>query len=60
MDYGSDCKLEVHEKTHQKFEYDECDKIFKYEGSLERHVDAVHMDPDYIIYCNFYNNDKEC
>ena len=58
--FKSEKKLEVHEKTHQKFECDECDKTFKYEGLLERHVDAVHMDPDYIIYCHYYNNGKEC
>ena len=58
--FKSKKKLEVHEKTHEKFECDECDKIFKYERLLERHVNAVHSDPDYIIYCHYYNNDKEC
>ena len=32
----------------------------RYEGLLDRHVDAVHCDPDYIIYCHYFNNDKEC
>ena len=58
--FKSEKKLENHEKIHEKFECDECDKIFKYESLLDRHVDAVHSDPDFIIYCHYYNNDKEC
>ena len=58
--FKSEKKLEVHEKSHEMFECDECDKMFKYENLLERHTDAVHSDPDYIIYCHYFNNDKEC
>ena len=58
--FKSEKKLEDHKKTHEKFECDECDKIFKYERLLERHVNAVHSDSDYIIFCHYYNNDKEC
>ena len=58
--FKSEKKLEVHEKTHEKFECEECDKMFNYENLLERHVDAVHSDPDFVIYCHYFNNDKEC
>ena len=36
--------MEVHEKKHQKFECEECDSEFSYEGLLERHIEAVHGD----------------
>ena len=58
--FRSEKKREVHEKIHEQFECNECDKTFRYEGLLDRHVDAVHCDPDYIIYCHYFNNDKEC
>ena len=45
-------------RVHRKFECDECDKVFKYEANLEKHVAAVHEDVE--LYCHYYNNDKEC
>ena len=58
--FKSEKKRDIHEKIHEKFECNEWDKTFKYEGLLDRHVDAVHSDPDFIIYCHYYNNEKEC
>ena len=48
----------MHRKTHEKFECDECDCEYKFEGLLEKHVQAVHGSMK--IFCNYYNNDKEC
>ena len=56
--FNSKNQLEKHEKIHEKFECEYCDKIFNYEGVLERHIEAVHTDS--IIFCHYYNNDKDC
>ena len=58
--FNSMHQLEKHEKSHEKFECEDCDKIFSYEGLLERHMEAVHSDTNSIIFCHYYNNDKEC
>ena len=43
---------------HVKYECDECDKVFKYEAVLEKHMEAAHEDVE--LFCHYFNNDKEC
>ena len=43
----------------ETFECEDCDKIFDFEDLLGRHTEAVHSDPDSVIFCYYYNNDKE-
>ena len=35
-----------------------CDKIFKHEGTLEKHVQAAHE--DVTLFCHYFNNEKDC
>ena len=58
--FQSKNQLEVDEKTHEKFDCEDCYKIFNYKGHLERHIEAVHSDPDMIIFCHNYNNRIDC
>ena len=51
-------QLSVYQKTHEKFECDKCDCVYNYEGLLEKHSQAVYGSMK--IFCNFFNNDKDC
>ena len=37
---------------------DDCDKVYDYEGTLEKHIGAAHE--NVVLFCHFYNNNKEC
>ena len=37
---------------------DECDKTFKKEETLEKHVQASHE--EITLFCNYFNNEKDC
>ena len=43
---------------HKKYPCDDCDKVFNFEGTLEKHKGAAHENN--VLYCHFYNNEKEC
>ena len=45
-------------KSHVKYVCDDCDKVFRYEAVLEKHVEAVHE--DLTLYCHYYTNEKVC
>ena len=44
-------------RSHKRYECEECDKRFKFETILERHVEAVHEDVK--LFCHYFNNKKE-
>ena len=44
-------------RAHKRYECEECDKRFKFETILEKHVEAVHEDVK--LYCHYFNNKKE-
>ena len=51
--------LDTHKSSaHEKFEWEECDKEFRYAAVLEKHIEAVHEDVK--LFCHYFNNDKEC
>ena len=56
--YNTTDQLETHKKIHVKFGCEECDCEFKFERNLLKHMEAVHGNR--ILYCHFYNNDKDC
>ena len=56
--FREEIQLNEHMNTHKKFPCDECDKVYEYEGILEKHKYAVHG--DFKLYCHFYNNNKDC
>ena len=58
LNVGEESQLEKHNKTHKKFECDDCDSIFKREGTLEKHVQAAHE--DVTLFCHYFNNGKDC
>ena len=43
---------------HEKFECDECEKVFGYESVLEKHKEAAHENAE--LFCHYFNNDKDC
>ena len=42
---------------HKEFECEECDKVFKYETTIEKHIEAVHEDIK--LFCAYFNNNKD-
>ena len=36
----------------------DCDKIFRREGTLEKHIQAAHE--DITLFCHYFNNEKDC
>ena len=51
-------KLRAHEKNHSGFKCDECDKNFRLEEVLGKHVKIHHENVK--LYCHFFNNEKDC
>ena len=56
--FTSEKQLSTHKEKHGHFACGNCEKVFTFEGVLEKHVSAVHGSMK--IYCHYYNNDKEC
>ena len=55
--FFDESKLNEHVKTHKTYPCEECEIEFKYEVTLEKHIEAAHENN---LYCHYYNNDKEC
>ena len=56
--FRSENQLDIHKKKHVKYECEDCDFEYNYEGLLEKHNTAVHGNVK--IFCHYFNNDKEC
>ena len=56
--FKSENQLDIHKKKHVKFEFEDCDCEFNYEGLLEKHNEAVHG--NVTIYCHYFNTDEDC
>ena len=48
--------MRAHEKTHEKYQFEKCDKSFKYLDIKKKQVVINHENT--ILYCHFYNNKK--
>ena len=46
------------ERVHKKYECDECDSVFNFEGVLEKHKEAVHEGIE--LFCHYFNNGTDC
>ena len=57
MFYG-EWKLNVHIKTHREYSYQMCERTFKYEQILVKHMKIAHEDIK--LYCHYFNNEKTC
>ena len=51
-------QLDIHKKKHIRFECEDCECEYKYEGLLEKHNAAYHGSVK--IFCHCFNNDKDC
>ena len=56
--FRSENQLDIHKKKHIRFECEDCECEYKYEGFLEKHNQAVHGNVN--IFCHYFNNDKDC
>ena len=58
LEFTSEKQCSTHKEKHGHFKCDKCDKVFTFEGVLEKHVSAAHGST--IIFCHYYNNNKVC
>ena len=56
--FDEDWKLNAHMKTHKKYTCDQCDKAYKFQDILEKHVKIVHENVK--LFCTYFNNQLEC
>ena len=57
--FTDEWKFNAHKQNHMVYHgCDLCEKTFKYQETLKKHMTAVHATLK--IYCHFYNNDKDC
>ena len=55
LEFTSEKQCSSHKEKHGNFNCDKCDKVFTFEGVLEKHISAAHG--SMTIYCHYlYNN----
>ena len=57
-EFDEEWKMRAHKKNHTKFKCDICEKTFKCQEVMEKHVKIAHEKMK--IYCHFFNNKKIC
>ena len=58
LEFTSEKQCSSHKEKHGNFKCDKCDKVFTFEGVLEKHISAAHG--SMTIFCHYYNNNKLC
>ena len=56
--FDEEWKLNAHLKKHKGLSCTLCEKTFDFEDILQKHIKIAHEGTK--LYCNFYNNEKNC